>query len=45
MFDVLRERASPVTFYEPAGGHSDRVPERLIRGLQWTFGQSVKDLP
>jgi enterochelin esterase family protein len=45
MFDVLRERASPVTFYEPAGGHSDRVPERLIRGLQWTFGQPVRDLP
>ncbi|MGB8166381.1 MAG: alpha/beta hydrolase [Chthoniobacteraceae bacterium] len=45
MFDVLRERPAPVTFYEPAGGHSDRVPERLIRGLTWVFGKPVTDLP
>jgi enterochelin esterase family protein len=45
MFDVLHERAAPVAFYEPAGGHSDRVPERLVRGLTWVFGRPVTDLP
>ncbi len=44
MFDALRERPAPVTFYEPTGGHSDRVPERLIRGLTWVFGRPVTDL-
>jgi S-formylglutathione hydrolase FrmB len=44
MFDVLRARPAPVTFYEPTGGHSDRVPERLARGLAWVFGRAVKDL-
>ena len=44
MFDVLRERPARVTFYEPYGGHSDRVPERLVRGLTWVFGRPVTDL-
>ncbi len=43
MFEVLRERTAPVTFHEPPGGHSDRVPERLARGLAWIFGRPVVD--
>ncbi len=44
MFDALRERPAPVTFYEPSGGHSDRVPERLTRGLTWVMGRPVAEL-
>jgi len=34
---VLRERKAPVEFHEPPGHHSDRLSERLVRGLQWIF--------
>ena len=34
---VLRERKAPVTFYESPGHHSDRLPERLVRGLAWVL--------
>ena len=34
---VLRERKAPATFYEAPGHHSDRLPERLIRGLAWVL--------
>jgi hypothetical protein len=37
--DVLRERKSPVTFYESPGHHNDRMTERLIRGLGWVLGK------
>jgi len=37
IFEVLRERPAPVTFNEPPGGHSDRVPERLAAGLRWVL--------
>ena len=37
--DVLRERKSPVTFYESPGHHSDRLAERLVRGLGWVLGK------
>lgn len=37
MHAVLRERASPVTVYESPGGHSDHLPERLIRGVKWAL--------
>jgi len=37
VYDVLRERPAPATFHEPPGGHSDRIPERLARGLQWVL--------
>ena len=36
---VLRERKSPVTFYESPGHHSDHLAERLVRGLAWALGQ------
>ena len=36
---ILRERKSPVTFHESPGHHSDRLPERLVRGLAWVHGQ------
>ena len=32
---VLKERAAPCTFFESPGHHSDRLPERLVRGLSW----------
>lgn len=44
IYDVLRERSAPVTFYEPPGGHSDHLAERLARGLAWVFGRPVADL-
>jgi S-formylglutathione hydrolase FrmB len=37
---VLREQKSPATFYESPGQHSDRLGERLVRGLRWFFGKS-----
>ncbi len=39
IFEVLRERKSPVTFYESPGHHSDRLAERLVRGLGWVIGK------
>ena len=39
IFEVLRERKSPVTFYESPGHHSDRLMERFGRGLRWVFEQ------
>ncbi len=37
--EILRPRESPVTFYESPGHHSDRLVERLTRGLLWVSGQ------
>ncbi|MHA3771284.1 alpha/beta hydrolase-fold protein [Verrucomicrobiota bacterium sgz303538] len=37
--EVLRQRKSPVTFYESPGHHSDRLGERLVRGLTWAFAK------
>jgi S-formylglutathione hydrolase FrmB len=37
MHAVLRDRPSPVTFCESPGGHSDHLPERLIRGVKWAL--------
>jgi S-formylglutathione hydrolase FrmB len=39
---VLRERPAAATFYESPGHHSDRLPERLIRGLLWASGRAVE---
>ncbi len=39
IFEVLRERKSPVTFYESPGHHGDRLAERLVRGLAWVLGK------
>ncbi len=41
MFEVLRERKSPVTFYESPGHHGDRIAERFGRGLRWVFGSKA----
>jgi len=35
--EVLRTRPAPSTFYESPGHHSDRLPDRLIRGLTWVL--------
>ena len=37
--EVLRERKSPVTFYESPGHHGDHLAERLVRGLGWVLGK------
>jgi pimeloyl-ACP methyl ester carboxylesterase len=44
IYEVLKERSSPVTFYEPPDHHGDHLPERLIRGLSWVFGKPIHDI-
>ena len=44
IFEALRERPARSTFYEPPGHHSDRVRERLERGLEWVFNRPLTDL-
>ena len=44
IYDVLRDRPARCAFYEPTGRHSDRVPERLERGLAWVFNRPMQDL-
>lgn len=39
IYEVLRARSARCAFYEPAGKHSDHVPERLERGIAWVFGR------
>ena len=39
IYAALRTRPARCAFYEPVGKHSDRVPERLERGLAWVFGR------
>lgn len=39
IYETLRSRPASVTFYEAPGHHSDRLPERLIRGLKWVLEQ------
>jgi len=42
IFEVLRERKSPVAFYESPGHHSDHLPERFARGLRWVAENLAK---
>ena len=44
IYEVLKTRSSPCTFYEPPGKHSDHVRERLQRGLEWVFDQPLTDI-
>ena len=44
IFEVLRARSARCTFYEPPGHHSDRVGERLQRGLAWVFNCPLADI-
>ncbi len=37
--EALSGRKSPATFYESPGHHSDRLAERLVRGLGWVLGK------
>ncbi|MEQ1859535.1 MAG: alpha/beta hydrolase-fold protein [Chthoniobacteraceae bacterium] len=37
IFEAMRERPSPVIFYEAPGHHGDHMVERLERGLRWVF--------
>jgi pimeloyl-ACP methyl ester carboxylesterase len=34
---ILQQRRLQVQFHQPAGHHSDRLPERLTRGLLWVL--------
>ena len=38
--EVIREKVPRSTFYESPGHHSDRLAERLIRGLVWVTERS-----
>jgi len=42
--EALSKFAGRHVFYEPPGRHSDRVPERLQRGLDWVFEKPLFDL-
>ncbi len=42
IFEVLKSRPSPVTFYESPGLHADNLPDRLIRGLTWCWEEPVR---
>ncbi len=44
IYEVLKLRRSPCTFYEPPGKHSDHVRERLQRGLEWVFEKPLTDI-
>jgi len=44
IYDVIRERPSRCTFYEPPGRHGDHIRERLQRGLEWVFNKPVHDV-
>lgn len=44
IYETLRDRPARCIFYEPTGRHSDRVPERLERGLAWVFDRPMQDL-
>jgi hypothetical protein len=37
--EVLRDRPSPVTFYESPGHHADHLVDRLYRGLKWVIAR------
>lgn len=37
IYEALRTRKTPVAFNEPAGHHSDHLPERLLQGIRWAL--------
>jgi S-formylglutathione hydrolase FrmB len=39
IFMELKNRSSSVRFYQPAGHHSDNLPDRLARGLVFVLGK------
>jgi len=43
-YEVLRDRAARCAFYEPPGGHTDHLQERLERGLAWVFHRPVQEI-
>ena len=42
--EALSRHPGRHVFYEPPGKHSDRVPERLQRGLNWVFEKPLRDI-
>ncbi len=44
IYEVLRNRPARCTFYEPPGGHSDHLQERLQRGLAWVFHRPALEI-
>ena len=45
IFDVLQTQSVRSAFYEPPGHHSDKIPQRLQRGLEWVFNRPLTDVP
>jgi len=41
---ILQTRPGRCAFYEPPGHHSDKIPERLLRGLEWVFNRPLIDV-
>ena len=44
IYEVIHTNLARCVFYEPPGKHSDRVPERLRRGLKWVFNRPLTDI-
>jgi S-formylglutathione hydrolase FrmB len=44
IFEVLSHQGMHCSFYEPPGHHTDHVPERLQRGLEWVFGRPLSEI-
>jgi S-formylglutathione hydrolase FrmB len=45
IYEVLQSRPGRCAFYEPPGHHSDKIPERLYRGMEWVFNHPLTDIP
>ena len=45
MYEALRRRPGRSAHHEPPGGHNHAVPERLGRGLEWTFNKPMREIP
>lgn len=44
LYEVIRDRSARCTFYEPPGKHSDRLPERIQRGIAWVLGRPTQEI-
>jgi pimeloyl-ACP methyl ester carboxylesterase len=37
IYEILKKRPSPTTFYESPGAHGENLPDRMVCGLKWVF--------
>jgi enterochelin esterase family protein len=44
IYETIRSRPAPSTFYEPPGHHSQHLAARIERGLAWVFGKKMADI-